>query len=405
MTEPLVTDSNSRSSVHFPYIEHIRGIAATAVLAEHTLVLTGRSEGALFGIIAGLGDWGVNLFFILSAFLLSSECFHLASRRELARFYTRRFFRIAPGYYFMLLIIYLFTVPHTLLFSQQGLKQVGANLTFTQYLFPGTASNLNANGSLWTLTIEMSLYLVLPLLSFYFTRYPRILFITYMAIGVGYRAYVAISGQGLDHFYFKAASVPIDIQKLFVMRQFIGLLPLFTLGIGARWFLSNTKYYRQVTTFFSRQSLISCLLILAPSVALCHFVARASGYQHWIWFSLFDVTMGVLMLPSILIAASAEKVSRSFLSSGLRWLGDISYGTYLWHFPIILAIFPIGNRVPTGPHYWFSVAIVVVLTLTIGTISFYFIETPTRRFGQKLAKKISAPLNAKHFIRLAGDGS
>ena len=100
------------------------------------------------GIVTRLGTWGVNVFFLLSGFLLADYFWAERGRGSVLEYYVRRFFRIAPAYYVVVGFLFIFFADHALLFSHVGLRQVFANLTFTQWLTPGTSSNLNVDGSL-----------------------------------------------------------------------------------------------------------------------------------------------------------------------------------------------------------------------------------------------------------------
>ena len=123
----------------------------------------------------------------------------------------RRVFRIAPAYYANIAILFLFFAAHTRVFSAQGVKQVAANLTFTQYLFPGTASSLNVNGALWTLTIEMMLYLFMPLMAWaMYNPKPYAAFVGMVGIGLAYLTYVAFSGAWLRDLFFGSSGTAPD---------------------------------------------------------------------------------------------------------------------------------------------------------------------------------------------------
>ena len=186
--------TSETSSVHieaaghewFPGIEVLRGFAATAVVIEHCwdLAQTGPPDTSFLAyILLGLGEWGVDLFFLLSGFLLAEFFWAGTGKRSTLEFYVRRFFRIAPAYYFCVAILFLFFAEHSLLFSMVGLKQIGANTTFTQWLWPNTSSNLNVNGSLWTLTIEMMLYAFMPLFAWLIAKRPVVACLSLAGLG------------------------------------------------------------------------------------------------------------------------------------------------------------------------------------------------------------------------------
>jgi len=186
----------------YPAIEALRGIAAAAVVVEHTWALSGGKTSFGFGIVQGLGAWGVNIFFLLSGYLLADFFWVNRRGKTTLEFYIRRFFRIAPAYYVCVGLLFLFYAQHDQIFSTQGVHQVLANATFTQHLFPNTEANLNVDDSLWTLSIEMTLYLVMPLLAFLIARRPIVASLALASIGIGWRLYVALDGATVTRWYF-----------------------------------------------------------------------------------------------------------------------------------------------------------------------------------------------------------
>ena len=252
-------------------------------------------------------------------------------------YYVRRFFRIAPAYYVVVGFLFIFFADHALLFSHVGLRQVFANLTFTQWLTPGTSSNLNVDGSLWTLTIEMMLYAVMPLLAFLISRRPVVASLVVGGLGVGFRLFDALGPGTLERWAFGTNStVAPEIQHLFIARQFIGILPIFVLGMATRWAVLHGHFGRRAIAPLRRPSLLVLAALLVPSLILLREVQRASVYTHWIWFSAFDLLVCVLAVPAVLYGA---RPVRGELGGPMRvsvWLGERSYGLYLWHFPVIL---------------------------------------------------------------------
>ena len=227
------THPEAEARIWYPGIEALRALAAVAVVIDHSWALANNSFSYGFGIIPGLGNWGVDLFFLLSGYLLA-DFFWSTPHRTTREFYVRRFFRIAPAYYVCIGILALFFAQHALLFSQAGLKQLLALLTFTQWLWPTTSTNLNANGSLWTLTIEMILYLTLPLLAWLISKRPVLASLGLTGLGVGYRLIIVFHGQWLQQWRFPPG-FDSGLARLYLSRQFIGLLPIFVLGIALRW--------------------------------------------------------------------------------------------------------------------------------------------------------------------------
>ena len=171
---------STSSGASLAYLDGLPGVAVLLVVVFHvwilsgtpgiavTVPLIGRTENLTIFFAAGFV--GVNLFFVLSGFLLSQYWLRAdydgRPRPSTRRYLRHRLFRIVPAYYFVLLVtLVLLTpalIPPALVYSNTGLFILGAHLTFTQYLFPISSSSYGVNGPMWTLTMEMTFYLLLP---------------------------------------------------------------------------------------------------------------------------------------------------------------------------------------------------------------------------------------------------
>ena len=387
-----VSGSEAGERVRLPTIEALRGIAAVAVVIDHSVALSGASESSGWGWLLGLGTWGVSLFFLLSGYLLADYFWSGDGSHSIGEFYARRFFRIAPAYYFLIAILFLFFATHSLLFSALGLRQVAAQLTFTQWLSPNTSSELNVDGSLWTLTIEMILYVTMPIWAYLISKRPVVFSSLLIALGVGFRVLVSLDGAGLQTWYFGAhSSVPILIERLFIERQFPGILPLFVIGMAAKWATIHFRPLRWVNSPVRRPSLVLVVVLLIPSLFLMHFEAvRASDYTHWIWFTGFDLFECLLILPVLFYAS---RPSREVLRIPMRAavaVGVCSYSLYLWHFPVILSVYGMGPSVapPQLSFLFLRVAAIVILSGTLALVSYRYIERPGLAMGRKIGRRL-----------------
>jgi peptidoglycan/LPS O-acetylase OafA/YrhL len=388
-TVPLtrVVGPTKAQASSFVGIEILRGVAASAVVVEHTWALTTSPKFWGSQIVEGLGEWGVVLFFLISGFLLCENFWRPRDEWSVRSFWTRRFFRIAPAYYLNVAILFLFFAPTNELFSDQGLKQVAANATFTHWLFPGTSSSLNVNGALWTLTIEMCLYLVLPLMAPPMWRHPFVTFSCLFGLGMAYRVWITFWASGIQHQYFEHGGPPEGIMRLFLIRQFMGVLPLFAIGMLARWLFERVKRERGIP-WAGDFSLLVLLVLLIPSLLLLELVERGTNYVHPFFFILYEPVLVLAMLPCILYGARPEPVGGLRFGSRIgSWLGERSYSLYLWHFPIILAVFGRGAEIEparmTGA--WGRVVLVAFLSVAAAAVSYSAIERPARLYGRRLS--------------------
>ena len=400
---PTASGQLSASGAWLPGLDVLRGIAAAAVVVHHSFSLGGRPDVPGIAIWDGLGAWGVGLFFILSGYLLCDYFWRPRREAPLDVFWVRRFFRVAPAYYVQIGLLFLFFAAPSLLFSMQGVKQILTQVTFTHYYTPDTSSSLNVNGALWTLSIEMTLYLTMPLLAIA-VGYPALrrrralvgpmlVVAALIAAAVGYRLLVAFQGGAMQTLYFgDVAPDAVAGVRLYLARQFPGWLGLFALGIGLRW-LVHQRYLPDRLLGATRHRLWVFALLFVPSILWLLVTERAVFYTHPFLFATYDVILGALLLPPLLYAArpsSSDEGTRE-IRAGV-WLGDRSYGLYLWHFPVILVVYERGTALlpPDTTHIGFRLVVIVLLSLALASLSYRFVEVPARDYGRRLSRRLAA---------------
>lgn len=374
-----------------PGIEALRGVAALTVVFHHMWSLSSMPRFPGYWVVEGFGNWGVNLFFMLSGFLLA-DTFWKERPADLRVYAIRRFFRIAPAYYVNIGLLFLFFAGSRLVFSEQGAKQALASVTFTHYLFPGTASSLNVNGALWTLTIEMMLYAFLPLLAIAVKRAPWPSLVLIALVGLSWRALIAYDGNGLREFYFHDAPVDPGIQSLYIARQFIGALAIFALGIGARWLVVHGHCAR-IYRWFPRMTTTAFLLMAVPSLLLLRWVEAGTNYRNGWFFAGYDFLVMLVMVPALVMAAHPGEFAPSPLRSVSTWLGERSYSIYLWHFPLILSVYERGplRHLPAAGGYAWRLPLILSLTLVVASVSYAAIERPGMEWGRRIAQHFRQP--------------
>ena len=163
---------------HILALDGLRGLAILLVLFRHLgyVGIDGRgwfargiSRAALNGIL------GVDLFFVLSGFLITGILFDTAGSRNYFRaFYARRFLRIFPLYYGFIILLVIFS--HSLRIAWQGMLPV--YLTYTQNIIVGRVGNTlwGYTGQLWSLAVEEQFYIVWPLIIFFIRNRKMLMF-------------------------------------------------------------------------------------------------------------------------------------------------------------------------------------------------------------------------------------
>jgi peptidoglycan/LPS O-acetylase OafA/YrhL len=289
---------------HLVQLDALRAIAVLLVLVWHT------SDTAARG--APLGLWGVDLFFVLSGFLITGILVDAADGTDswgtvIRSFYARRFLRIFPLFYFALVVGALLAVPGV----RVGFWWYAAYLANFYFIFHGWAGYA---AHLWSLAVEEQFYVFAPFVLLVTPRrlLPRVM---YAAIGlaVAYRVGAGLAGWS---------------------RRGVILPPIASwdcLGIGA--LLAITR--RSGTLDWLRWTLPVGLPLLALDVVLT--VARQGGNASRALFDLqFAIEGTAVALVGVWFVARAADgfgglTGRFLTSAPLVYLGSISYGIYVYH--------------------------------------------------------------------------
>lgn len=359
----------------------MRGIAAFLVFLFHyealhpgiRLDLNVPVVGRILQFPLGFGGVGVDIFFVLSGFLLSLPFARAALKGEpgppLLLYFKRRFLRVFPAYYVQLTII----------------LAIGAwFVTWT----PQTASSLLAHlfmffnigwnpvrpmvGVWWTLPVEMGFYLLLPLLALFLRpkRWIPVL-LGGIALSMVYRGWAA------------AQFGPLDSGLAFlVASQLPGSLSEFLLGASAALlvqFISLNDRPRPAPWVLD---LMFVLGLLTPAVWLWQLVLSA-GADYWLghWgMVVAPFAVGLPLSVAVLGLYWGSRIGTFLLANrAIYFLGLISYSLYLWHFVVMQQIqFLLGGAYSTLPH-WVTFPLTTTSVLVTATASYYLVERPFYR--------------------------
>jgi peptidoglycan/LPS O-acetylase OafA/YrhL len=363
----------------------LRGVAALFVFFYHygalnpgiRLDLTIPVVGKVLQFPLGLGFAGVDLFFVLSGFLLTLPFAYTAlnstPRRSLGTYYKRRLLRVFPAYYAQLCIILLAGAWFITWKPVNGLSLLAHLVMFF---------NIGENpirpivGIWWTLPVELSFYLLLPLFS-KFLRPAKwlLLLLASILVSVLFRFWSA------EHF----ASAPAG--GVFLAASHLpGSLPEFLLGASAallvQWF-SLHKIKTPNPIFLDGLFLTGSALAVYWLAGILFPNAAVYWSGHW---SMLIAPLA-LGLPLSLIVISLYWGSRIgrllFANRVIYFVGLISYSLYLWHFVVMQqATVVFGDAwsdLPQITRFLSSLGLVI----TVSTLSYYLFERPFLRLGHK----------------------
>jgi peptidoglycan/LPS O-acetylase OafA/YrhL len=361
-------------------MDGLRGLSVAWIVLFHFTVLRDASdpfaaalrEAPLIGRAISQGPLAVDLFFVISGFLLTLPWLLRARDGRPAPdtrgFYMRRILRIVPAYYVHLFLLFAVVMP--LLFGigywRSDLYVYAGNAVahalFLHNLSPLTSGSLGVNGALWTLAVEAQFYVLLPWLAPLFVRAPwrSLAIATCVSAGWvwgarhGFDALVRWHVEVGRHWDWHEDSI-----RALLRIQFPAFLVHFAMGA----MLAKAWIARDAMSRWTPTWIFAAALAVLVGVT---FGVPAPGELTWL-ASL--AAIGGIVLAS---AAAQGESARVLLARGpLAFMGRISYSAYLWHLPLLLVL---EARTSAGgmaflPLYAASVA-------AVGWISWRWIERP-----------------------------
>jgi peptidoglycan/LPS O-acetylase OafA/YrhL len=389
-----VTIGVRKSTGYLPELESLRGIACTLVALYHLDAYVCDTEGKA-GLIASplsafilAGHAGVNMFFVLSAFLLSIPFLNEAAggkRVPRRSYYARRALRILPLYYVAVIggTILSAESPGDLLVGVPHLFFLNATTAFY------TSGLMPYRGVWWTLGTEMQFYVLLPLLPmFLHTRRGRWL-------GAGVLTGYALAYLGYLYGFIRMKTI---LGEILLGLSLFGHAPLFLIGIAAAWVY--LRYGDRIHHWMARSAVLrngGADLTLFLTIAVLGYVLRWAAFRGF-WgveggapAHAWHLVDGGLWAVIILLTLLAPLRMKGLLSNRVTLrLGVLSYSIYLWHYPIFKFGIDAFRRIhsPEGPGWdpatLGAAAALCGLCVMGASLTYRFIERPFLAIKQRI---------------------
>jgi len=367
----------SNPKIYFPNLNGLRFIAAFLVIVHHIEQFKKISNidnyWGVVPIVGMIGKLGVLLFFVLSGFLITYLLLaeeHSFKKISIGKFYMRRIIRIWP-LYFLIIILAFFVLPNINLFILPGFGKdvVYSNLLLKLFLYVIFFPNLVLAlvgvvpyaSHTWSIGTEEQFYLVWPLALKYFVKYRLALM---LFIIFSYVIFVALlKTEYTDFLPYKS-----------VISEFMSCFNIDCMAIGGIYAI----------LLFQKSKSLNVLLnsyLFYATIILVVLLIKKDVYFSNLHNEVYSVLFGIIILNF----AANDKMKISLENRVLNYLGNISYGLYMYHpIGIVLALaISTSINLPTN---WLVYPLSFLLTITIAGLSYKYYETFFLKFKRKFAK-------------------
>jgi len=310
------------SSQHIPVLDGVRAIAVLMVIAFHFWMVIGNRPWTLVGRAASWGTTGVDLFFVLSGFLITGILLDTkGSEHSLRNFYLRRAVRIFPLYYATLIGFYL-VAPLVGLDQWAPWSKSIWYLVYVQNIVLSFApSMLSGPLHFWSLAVEEQYYLLWPLLVMRLDR-TKLLWVTAGAIGAGIISRILF--------------FPSDAMVYLTICRIDGLAMGSALAILARGPSGGLKRYVP----WAKAGFWALALGMPAVFLVFHGDDRVTRVLKTTFVSLLYTVCLALALEQRVGGLVQRLLSSKFMGS----IGRYSYGMYVFHLILMVWLAKAGLR-------------------------------------------------------------
>jgi peptidoglycan/LPS O-acetylase OafA/YrhL len=368
---------------HLDALTGIRALAAGWVVAFHLWLNGGHPALVLPGVGIDLTPWvavgwlGVDVFFILSGFVLTWQVLHArdsphaaagasssAARvyetgilranfwRDAGRFIRRRALRVYPAYLACLSVL-LPLAWWGLYRTPPELGDVALHLAMFHNIVPGYVDSIN--GVFWSMPFEWQFYLIFPLLVLPVMR-ARTGWLVVGAVTVAVCAKLssALQGPGAE-----IAQLPWRID------EFVAGMAAAAIAVRCGW----SPRMRIGMTWIAAAALVAGSWIVGARDATWW----QPGAMPFVRAAWIDISVASLLIG---LSGSASAIAALFASRAMVWLGTISYSIYLWHLPTLdLTRRVLRLHMPTLPAV-LDLGVTIAVVLAVSALSYYAVERP-----------------------------
>ena len=378
---PLARGFFGQGRLRLDFLDALRGLAALYVVIYHMILLPqpNLQVPRWAEKFAHAGGTGVTLFFIVSAFsLYYTMPLRERDGRLLLSFYLHRFFRIAPLFYFLIVVSMVrdyweFGVLHSA-------TDILLLVSFAFNLFPGEQEGFVWAG--WTIGVEMVFYAFFPLIY-------KLVRNTGNAVAFTFASLLAwmVLGLALDYIV-----MPQEWKQSILQWSTFRHFPIFAVGA--------VVYHLFVTCVRDRET-TDGLRPMGNALLVGGIFTFAALLQGWLPNLFGDSYYWQGVAFGLLFLGLAFAPWRVLVNSLTSYLGKISYSVYLTHTtaiyflaPVYHAIYDRSSSMTVG--FLGSLLLTLIVVLPVSALTYRFIEVPGINLGKRLMKTLKAPHPEAH---------
>lgn len=346
----------------YRFVDALRGIAILGVILPHI------ENTGVFGII---GQYGVQLFFVLSAFtlFLSLDAKFKVEQNPIRNFFIRRFFRIAPAFYLAALFYLIKNGLGATFWAPDGIHlwQIITTLGFVHGWHPASINSVVPGG--WSIASEFMFYLFVPWCYLHIKEKYQAISLSFLLLFVGLYLNGLMFAKVSSVYPGKEAFV-----NYFFQLWFPAQVCVFPLGFFLYFLFKDKKDSdKNDKAEALRWLLISIFLWLAFTGG--GYIYLLPNFMYGLSFVLFSYALSLYPF-------------RFFVNTLTCYFGKLSFSMYLFHFAVIgfvkdyiIPLISSNNQTHVTIIFYLSV---LAITTGVATFTFYLIEQPGQAIGRKI---------------------
>ena len=368
-------------------VEGLRAVAALLVVLTHVAYWTGYVNAGFLGGLASRGDLGVAVFFVLSGFLLTRPWLEAAFRGDPApdvrRYGVHRAARLLPAYYLALGGVVLTAA----LASPVDAREVDLSpSTLASHLVLGqgiTGPLLSTFSQTWSLTTELTFYLLLPALAALAARairrrggamgLGRVLSCCVASAGVGLLLTGLAAADVLPWSGRIALSAPAHATWFALGVAVAALVAAETTAVLSPRGHPAWQFVRTSPDLMAGAAAVLLLTAITPLAGPRGFAEVPAGHAV-VKELLYGLVATAALLATISRGSGGSLTSRFLGGAVMRYLGRISYGIFLWHLLVMHWWYTLNPRALFSGGFWVVLVATTAGSVLVASLSWLLVE-------------------------------